>query len=133
MFTKDCSGPGQLDGSSHPIEQRHPDFQFQLLDLRGEGRLLDASFEQVGMQPTIIVEMNSIEGILATVRTSRLATILPRLSMGLGRNHGLRGIPLTPPTPRRGIGLLWKKGGYRSGGAQALADQVKTVVKKHWR
>lgn len=96
-------------------------------------RLLNASFEQAGVQPKIIVEMNSIEGILATVRASKLATILPRLSLGLEPNHALRGIPLTNPTPRRGIGLLWKKGGYRSGAVRALADQVRTVVKEYWR
>ncbi|MGZ9189269.1 MAG: transcriptional regulator CynR [Nitrospira sp.] len=95
-------------------------------------RLLNASFEQAGIQPKIIVEMNSIEGILATVRTSKLATILPRLSLGLDRHPALRGITLKNPTPRRGIGLLWKKGGYRSGAVRALADQVKTVVKEYW-
>jgi LysR family cyn operon transcriptional activator len=96
-------------------------------------RLLNASFEQAGIQPRIIVEMNAIEGILATVRTSTLATILPRLSLGLGRHAVLRGITLKDPTPRRGIGLLWKKGGYRSGAVRALADQVKSVVKEHFR
>jgi LysR family cyn operon transcriptional activator len=96
-------------------------------------QLLNASFEQARVQPKIIVEMNSIEGILATIRTSKLATILPRLSLGLERNHSLRGIPLKHPTPRRGIGLLWKKGGYRSGAVRALADQVKIVVKEHWQ
>jgi LysR family cyn operon transcriptional activator len=95
--------------------------------------LLNASFEQAGVQPKIIVEMNSIEGILATVRTSKLGTILPRLSLGLARHSSLRGIPLKHPTPRRGIGLLWKKGGYRSGAVRALADQVNIVVKEHWR
>lgn len=94
-------------------------------------RLLNASFERVGAQPKIIVEMNSIEGILATVRTSKLATVLPRLSLGGGRNNGLRGIPLKNPTPRRGVGLLWKKGGYRSGAVRALAEQVKAVVKQY--
>jgi len=96
-------------------------------------RLLDACFEQAGVRPKIIMEMNSIEGILATVRTSNLATVLPRLSLGLGPNHALRGILLKNPTPRRGVGLLWKKGGYRSGAAKALADQVRAVVGEHWR
>ena len=96
-------------------------------------RLLNASFEQAGIQPKIIVEMNSIEGILATVRTSTLATILPRLSLGLGRHPVLRAIALKNPTPRRGIGLLWKKGGYRSGAVRALADQVKSVVREYWQ
>ncbi len=96
-------------------------------------RLLNKSFEQAGIVPKVTVEMNSIEGILATVKTSKLATVLPRLSLGLERNDGLRGIPLTNPTPRRGLGLLWKKGGYRSGAAQALADQVRVVVNRRWR
>ena len=96
-------------------------------------RLLNASFEQVGIVPKVAVEMNSIEGILATVKTSKLATVLPRLSLGLEGNDGLRGIPLKHPTPRRSLGLLWKKGGYRSGAAQALADQVRIVVNKRWR
>ena len=95
-------------------------------------RLLNASFEQAGIEPRVIVEMNSIEGILATVRTSNLATVLPRLSLGLKGNQTLRGIPLKNPTPRRGVGLLWKKGGYRSGAVKALADQVRIVVKEHW-
>ena len=96
-------------------------------------RLLNASFEQAGIQPKIIVEMNSIEGILATVRTSTLPTILPRLSLGFGRHPVLRAITLKNPTPRRGIGLLWKKGEHRSGAVRALADQVKSVVKEHFR
>ncbi len=96
-------------------------------------RLLNASFEQAGIVPKVTVEMNSIEGILATVKTSKLATVLPRLSLGLAGHDGLRGIPLTRPTPRRGLGLLWKKGGYRSGAAQALADQVHIVVNRRWR
>ncbi|MCS6297563.1 MAG: transcriptional regulator CynR [Nitrospira sp.] len=96
-------------------------------------RLLNASFEQAGIVPKVTVEMNSIEGILATVKTSKLATVLPRLSLGLEVNDGLRGIPLTNPTPRRGLGLLWKRGGYRSGAAQALADQVRIAVNKRWR
>lgn len=96
-------------------------------------RLLNASFEQAGIVPKVAVEMNSIEGILATVKTSKLATVLPRLSLGLEGGGGLRGIPLRQPTPRRGLGLLWKKRGHRSGAARALADQVRLVIKKRWR
>lgn len=104
-----------------------------LSDIFCTRRLLNASFEQAGIVPKVAVEMNSIEGILATVKTSKLATVLPRLSLGLEGNDGLRGIPLKHPTPRRSLGLLWKKGGYRSGAAQALANQVRIVVNKRWR
>lgn len=77
---------------------------------------MNASFEQAGIVPKVTVEMNSIEGILATVKTSKLATVLPRLSLGLAGHDGLRGIPLKHPTPRRGLGLLWKKGVPKRGG-----------------
>ncbi len=95
-------------------------------------RLLNASFEQAGIHPRVTVEMNSIDGILATVRTSRLVTVLPRLSLGLKGNMALRSVPLLNPTPRRGVGLLWRKGGYRSGAAKALTEQVRLVVEEHW-
>lgn len=104
-----------------------------LSDIFCTRRLLNASFAQAGIVPKVTVEMNSIEGILATVKTSKLATVLPRLSLGLEGHDGLRGIPLKNPTPHRGLGLLWKRGGYRSGAARALADQVRIVVNRRWK
>jgi len=104
-----------------------------LPDIYCTRRLLDASFAQVGIRPRVTVEMNSIDGILATVRMSRLATLLPRLSLGLKGNAVLRSIPVMNPTPRRAVGLLWRKGSYRSGAAKALSDQVRLVVEEHWR
>ena len=41
MFPKNRSGPGQLDRSPNPVEERHADFLLQLFDLGGQGRLRD--------------------------------------------------------------------------------------------
>ena len=94
-------------------------------------RLVDDGFRSIRAKPRIAVEMNSIEGILATIRSSSLATILPRLALGKTQDDILRTIPLKNPTPRRGVGLLWRKGGYRSGAVRALAEQVRAVVKDY--
>ncbi|NOS76873.1 MAG: transcriptional regulator CynR [Nitrospira sp.] len=91
-------------------------------------RLIDDSFRKAQVRPNIAVESNSIEGILATVRAGQLTTILPRLAMGSGGDATLQMVFLTNPTPTRGVGLLWKKGGYRSAVVLALAEQVKSVM-----
>ena len=91
-------------------------------------RLIDDSFRAAQVHPNIAVESNSIEGILATVRAGQLATILPRLALGDGSDATLQLVLLTNPTPKRGVGLLWKKGGYRRAAVMALAEQVKSVV-----
>lgn len=91
-------------------------------------RLIDDSFRAVQVHPNIAVESNSIEGILATVRAGQLATILPRLALGDGSDATLQLVLLTDPALKRGVGLLWKKGGYRSAAVMALAEQVKSVV-----
>lgn len=91
-------------------------------------RLIDDSFRTVQVKPNVAVESNSIEGILATVRAGQLATILPRLALSHREDARLQIVPLSNPTPKRGVGLLWKKGGYRSAVVEALADQVKSVI-----
>lgn len=95
-------------------------------------RLIDDSFRIAGVQPTVAIEMNSIEGILATIRTSQRATILPRLSLGKRPVVRLSAVTLINPTPQQRIGLLWRKGGHRSPAARAFAEQAKAVTKEYW-
>ncbi|WP_435018592.1 transcriptional regulator CynR [Tundrisphaera sp. TA3] len=86
-------------------------------------RLVDEYLEGSKARPVIAVEMNSIEGILATVRSSGAATILPALALGEGVG-GLRSVGLDGPTPRRTVSLLWRRGAYRSHAARAFAAEV---------
>lgn len=90
-------------------------------------RLTDVSLAEGGACPRIAVEMNSIEGILATVRAGGAATVLPSLAVGRGL-PGVRAITLTKPTPRRTVGMLWHRDGYRTAAARAFAKTVKRVV-----
>jgi LysR family cyn operon transcriptional activator len=128
------------------IPQRHRlarRLRIALADLAGEPlvllsqmycvrQLIDESFQKAAVSPTVAIEMNSIEGILATIRAGARATILPRLSLGLKPTSQLRAIGLTNPTPRRGVGLLWRVGSYRSPAARAFAEQTHAVVAEYF-
>ena len=67
-------------------------------------QLFDEKAREVGVRPRVAVEMNSIEGILAAIRSSGGATVLPALAL-TKKEAGLRAISLREPTPRRTVGL----------------------------
>lgn len=90
-------------------------------------RLTDVSLAEGGACPHIAIEMNSIEGILATVRAGGAATVLPSLAVGPGL-PGIHAIKLTNPTPHRTVGMLWHRDGYRTAAARAFAKTVARVV-----
>jgi LysR family cyn operon transcriptional activator len=91
-------------------------------------RLINESFRQAKVRLHAAIEMNSIEGILATVRTGTKATILPNLGIRLGQEAEVSNVALYDPTPRRGVGLVWREGSYRSGPAKALAQEIRVVL-----
>jgi LysR family transcriptional regulator, cyn operon transcriptional activator len=90
-------------------------------------QLVDRAFAQARLRPRVQVEMNSVESILATVRQGALVSVLPALAM-CQRDSGLMAIPLTRPTPRRSVGLLWMKGAHRRVAAQAFARVTEEVL-----
>lgn len=90
-------------------------------------RLTDESFAEAGAVSRIIVEMNSIEGILAIVRAGEAATVLPSMAIGEGATD-IHAVTLTNPTPQRTIGLLWHRDGYRTAAARALAEVAARVI-----
>lgn len=89
-------------------------------------RLVDESLRESGARPRIMVEMNTIDGILATVREGGAATVLPALAAQ--GTSGVRAVALTEPTPRRAVGLMWLRGGYRHAAAQVFANAVADVT-----
>lgn len=88
-------------------------------------RLINESFRQAQVRLHAAIEMNSIEGILATVRTGAKASILPELALRPEYETEISSVALFNPTPSRGVGLLWREGSYRSGPAKALAEECK--------
>jgi LysR family cyn operon transcriptional activator len=90
-------------------------------------QLIDCSFNEAGIKPDIRVEMNSISGLLSTVRRTGMVTLLPSLAL-CEQESGLRTISLIQPTPRRSVGLVWMHGANRRAAALAFAQVTQTVL-----
>lgn len=85
-------------------------------------KMVDAILFANGITPRIVMEMNAIEPILATVRNSALATILSaNLVDGM---PGLHQIPLTP-TVTHTIGIFTRRNSHLSAAARALVDTIR--------
>lgn len=92
-------------------------------------RLFDECAQSAQVALNVAVEMNSIEALLATVRLSAMATIVPALALK-GQGDNLRAIGLLAPTPQRDLGLMWRKGTYRCAATRAFAAEVNGTVSR---
>jgi len=88
-------------------------------------RLLESRFASVGARPKVVLEINSVQVTLATVRSMTLATILTeRIAKSV---PGLRCIELVP-TITRTAAIFWRRGSYRSGAARAMAGLINNAL-----
>ena len=90
-------------------------------------QLIDRTFAEAQVRPDVRVEMNSVESIIATVRRSDLASILPPLAL-CRREQGLATVLLREPKPTRNVGLLWLRGARRPAAAQAFATAAEQAL-----
>ncbi|OZI18893.1 transcriptional regulator CynR [Bordetella genomosp. 9] len=88
----------------------------------GARSYLDDYFASIGVTPHIVLEMNAIDPILATIRDTALATVLPQGAVGDTRR--VRAVRLTEPVPRRRAAILWRRHGTRSAAATRLAEML---------
>ena len=86
-------------------------------------QLIDRALAQAGAQPQVVCETNSIEVMLAAVRSARVLTILPERAFT--PTGGLVGVPLHEPTPRRVSALLWNRHSFRSRAARTFAEMLR--------
>lgn len=78
-----------------------------------------------GLAPYVMLDMNAIEPILATIRNSQLASVL---AVGaIVDPTGLHIVRLTDPVPKRSVGILWRRHGHRSAAAQRMAAMIKSA------
>ena len=86
-------------------------------------RLLENQLGAIGVKPRIVLEINSIQGTLATVRETRLATVLTeRMAKTV---PGLHCVKLSPSL-KRTAAIFWRNGGYRTNAARAMAQLIKS-------
>lgn len=93
-------------------------------------RLWEACAARAGAQPRVVVEMNTVSGLLAAVQQMQSATILPALALAGAAAHGLTGVALVDPTPRRTVGLLQRRNGHRSAAMQAFARELRAQARE---
>jgi LysR family cyn operon transcriptional activator len=93
-------------------------------------QLFDQNAQAAGLCPKVVVEMNSIEGILAAIRNSTRTTVLPSLALSK-KEAGLRAINLIEPTPRRKVGLLWRRDCYRCKATCAFMEYAHAVIAEY--
>jgi LysR family cyn operon transcriptional activator len=91
----------------------------------GARQFVDRFFADTGLQAHIILEMNAIEPILATIRNSGLASVLS--AGAIVDASGLQIVRLTEPAPKRTVGILWRRNGHRSAAAQRMAEMIKAA------
>lgn len=89
----------------------------------GARRFLDELFAECGVRPRIVLEIDGVDPILATIRHSGLATVLS--AGAVSGAPGMHCIGLTDPTPRRTASILWRKRGGPSPAAARLLDMIK--------
>jgi LysR family cyn operon transcriptional activator len=91
-------------------------------------RLWEESARSAGIRPRVSVEMNTIGSILAAVRQSASVTVLPAQSLAAEPADGLVAVPLRGPTPRRTVGLLYRRGGYRCAATEAFGSLLRDIL-----
>jgi len=90
-------------------------------------RLLDDAFSREGVAPRIIMEMNSSEAALSTVRCGPLAAILTYRA--LDQAETLRSIRLRDSKLSRTAAIFWARDNYRPRAATVLAEMVKRAYR----
>lgn len=84
-------------------------------------RIWNRCMQEAEITPNIKIEMNTIDSILSTLNTnSQLGTILPELTLQMKAAQALKAVHLTNPTPVRNVGILHRKGSYRSKASDAF-------------
>ena len=90
-------------------------------------RLLDEKFHQAGIEPKVVLEINSVEAVLATVSYGTLTTIF---SERMARTvPGLHCICLRPEI-RRTAAVFWRRGGYRTVAALAVEGLLRSAYQE---
>lgn len=87
-------------------------------------RLWDACAHEAHISPRVVVEMNTVQSVLATLLQMEAATVLPTLALASDLQPALAGVRLVQPTPQRTVALLWRQGAFRSAASRAFAQVV---------
>ncbi|NCE92180.1 transcriptional regulator CynR [Pseudomonas sp. L13] len=112
--------------ASHPERNQRAWFEQPLVLLNtgfATRRYIDDYCHRQGVKPQIAMEANSISAIIEIVRSTPLATILPRALAEA--QAGLHAVAIEPALPQRTAALLSRKSAYRSAACAAFVALIK--------
>ncbi|MEO6566343.1 MAG: LysR substrate-binding domain-containing protein [Casimicrobiaceae bacterium] len=120
--------------ASHPLAQRATvrftelaDLPLAMLGLRyATRRMLDTHFRRAGVQPKILLEIDSVDALHRVVEQGVAAAFLPGRSAR--RSARVHLIDVTHPKPVRPAGLVWRRSTYRSAAATAFVEKLKAEL-----
>jgi LysR family cyn operon transcriptional activator len=94
-------------------------------------QLIDRCLAEHGVSPNVVMEVNSNDAALATVRCGRLATISTVQSLaGLPDLHA---VSIPDPALQRRTGILWCRNSTRSAAATLMASMIRADYEKRSR
>lgn len=94
-------------------------------------KMVEAACAKAGVDPKVVLEMSSPDGILQAVAEGTGATILPELYVRSRLVSGnLQLLELYDPTPRHGVGVAFLTKRYRSLAAEEFARLCQTTIKE---
>ncbi|MFF4653027.1 transcriptional regulator CynR [Streptomyces sp. NPDC001380] len=88
-------------------------------------RHIDQYLAEHGVQPQVAIEANSIGALIAIVRRTGLATVLP--DAVTRERPRLHAVPVDPPLPSRTVALLRRDTSYQSAAARSFT----TLAERH--
>ncbi len=97
----------------------------------GARQFVDRFFAETELQTHVVLEMNAIEPIMATIRDSRLASVLS--AGAIVDASGLHVVRLTEPAPKRSVGILWRRNGHRTAAALRMAEMISSCLQRNRR
>jgi LysR family cyn operon transcriptional activator len=120
--------------SSHPFANRKrirlAELHMQQLVLATHAsltrRIIEQSLASVGAEPIIVLEIDSVAGMLAIIRRTNLGAIVSRLAFA--ETNDLKLVALESPTPLRAPGLLTKIGRPQSLAARTFSGIVRRTI-----
>jgi LysR family transcriptional regulator, cyn operon transcriptional activator len=93
-------------------------------------QLMDNLFEKAGVAPRIVLETNTMAGILTAVSHSDRVTILPTLALRLKEARDLCTLKIQNGEATRTLGFLWRRGFNKRKPALAFAELTRTSVQE---
>lgn len=91
-------------------------------------QLTQEAFRRARVLPRVALEVDTIEGVLATAVHTGLATLMPRVVLQGREALGLRAIPLSEWEQSLEFGLIWPAAVERNAAARAFAETLRATV-----